>query len=163
MKKTFWMALAVTAISLILSGCSSEKALTWVDPNGINSNATPKTTITTTNTTKRVVAPTSINDDGTTRRDNVMVEDDDQSLLKSYNVVVGAFGNKSNALNYKNRMISRGYAAYLVKNAGGLYRVVAYSSDDANSAVDARNTIRATYAGDGANLSSAAWILIPQR
>lgn len=161
MKKSFWMALAITAVSLMLSGCSAEKALTWVDPNGINSNAAPK--VTNTNTTKRVVAPASINDDGTTRRDNVQVEDDDQSLLKAYNVVVGAFGNKANALNYKNRMISRGYAAFLVKNAGGLYRVVSYASDDANDAINARNTIRATYASDGANLSSAAWILIPVR
>lgn len=91
-----------------------------------------------------------------------VVNSADAALLKDYNVVVGAFGNKTNAENFKNKMAGRGYNAFLVQNGTGMFRVVAGGYDTREQAVQVRDNIRTTYANDDPGTCPAAWLLIPE-
>ena len=90
-----------------------------------------------------------------------LVNQADAGLLKDYNVVVGAFGNKTNAENFKAKMAGRGYNAFLVQNAAGMYRVVAGGYDTREQAVQVRDNIKTTYANDDPGTCPTAWLLIP--
>ena len=89
--------------------------------------------------------------------DNVAVRQESVSVvngagLKSYSVVVGSFGIKSNAEGLQQRLKNAGYDAQVAYNAGNnMYRVVASTYDSKASAVQSRNQLRATYAD--------AWLL----
>lgn len=87
----------------------------------------------------------------------------DAAMLKNYNVVVGSFGNPTNAQNYLNTMKGRGYASFLVQNASGLYRVVAASFDTREAAIATRDEIRSRYTTDDNGLCPSAWLLVPTR
>ena len=65
--------------------------------------------------------------------------------LKGFSVVVGSFSIKSNAENLQKKLNSSGYAAQIAMNPQGMYRVIASTFDDLNSAVQSRNTLRAQY------------------
>jgi cell division protein FtsN len=71
--------------------------------------------------------------------------------LKAFSVVVGSFSIKANAENLQKKLNSEGYAAQLAMNPQGMYRVIASTFDDINSAVQSRNTLRAQFAD--------AWLL----
>ena len=89
--------------------------------------------------------------------DNVPVRTETVSVvdgagLRSYSVVVGSFGVKSNAYGLQQRLKNAGYNAQVAYNAGNsMYRVVAETFDSKASAVQSRNQLRATYAD--------AWLL----
>lgn len=87
----------------------------------------------------------------------------DAALLKNYNVVVGSFGNPTNAQNYLNTMKGRGYPSFLVQNASGLYRVVAASFDTREAAIASRDEIRTRFTTDDNGLCPSAWLLVPTR
>jgi len=113
-------------------------------------------------TAEVVKAPLVIGQDD--RQEDVTVVDAAESrLLKDYNVVVGSFGKKSNAENYRDTMRGRNYQAFLIQNASGLYRVVAASTDSRNAALEARDQIRATFANEDQDLCPSAWLLIPMQ
>ena len=65
--------------------------------------------------------------------------------LKAFSVVVGSFGVKANAESLQSKLKSAGYAAQIASNPSGMYRVIAATFDDMNSAVQSRNTLRAQY------------------
>ncbi len=65
--------------------------------------------------------------------------------LKAYSVVVGSFGVKANAENLQNKLKAAGYAAQIASNPNGMFRVIASTFDDLNSAVQSRNTLRSQY------------------
>ena len=67
------------------------------------------------------------------------------SGLKSFSVVVGAFSVKANAENLQSKLNSQGYAAQIAINPQGLFRVIASTFDDLNSAVQSRNTLRTQF------------------
>jgi cell division septation protein DedD len=71
--------------------------------------------------------------------------------LKAFSVVVGSFSIKANAENLQKKLNSEGYAAQLAMNPQGMYRVIASTFDDINSAVQSRNALRAQFAD--------AWLL----
>ena len=71
--------------------------------------------------------------------------------LKAFSVVVGSFSIKANAENLQKKLSGEGYAAQLAMNPQGMYRVIASTFDDLNSAVQSRNALRAQYAD--------AWLL----
>ena len=105
------------------------------------------------------VAPAVVKD----RTEKVYVVDNgDSGKLKGFNVIVGSFGSKTNAENQKNKMINRGYKAFLVKNESGMYRVVAASFDTREAATSIRDDIRSKYATETGTCAEA-WLLIPQR
>ncbi len=84
-------------------------------------------------------------------KDNVPVRTESVSLvkgagLKAYSVVVGSFGVLANAEGLQNTLNAAGYQAQIVKNNDrNMYRVVVTTFDSKDSAVDSRNSIRATY------------------
>ena len=65
--------------------------------------------------------------------------------LKSFSVVVGSFSIKANAENLQKKLNGAGYAAQVAMNPQGMYRVIASTFDDLNSAVQSRNTLRSQY------------------
>lgn len=71
--------------------------------------------------------------------------------IKAFSVVVGSFSIKANAENLQKKLNGEGYAAQLAMNPQGMYRVIASTFDDLNSAVQSRNALRAQYAD--------AWLL----
>ena len=160
MKKTLLMALAVVA-AMSVTSCKSSKTLnqaaTVAEPAAVQevteaapiAYSTPKRT-----------APVAQAGDRTEKVS--VVNSADAGLLKDYNVVVGAFGNKSNAENFKNKMAGRGYNAFLVQNGTGMYRVIAGGYDTREQAVQVRDNIRTTYANDDPGTCPAAWLLIPE-
>ena len=154
------MALAVVA-AMSVTSCKSSKTLnqaaTVAEPAAVQevteaapiAYSTPKRT-----------APVAQAGDRTEKVS--VVNSADAGLLKDYNVVVGAFGNKSNAENFKNKMAGRGYNAFLVQNGSGMYRVIAGGYDTREQAVQVRDNIRTTYANDDPGTCPAAWLLIPE-
>lgn len=75
--------------------------------------------------------------------------------LRTYSVVCGSFTLKTNADGLQQRLIQAGYDAQLAFNAErNMYRVVAATFDDKESAIASRNTLRATYPD--------AWLLLKQ-
>lgn len=164
MKKTLIMALAIVA-ALGMSSCKGSKNLSdsklVANPAQEVSEVQPITYTTPKRDNNTPSAPVVQAGD---RQERVTVVDSrDAALLKDYNVIVGAFGNKGNADNFKAKMISRGYNAFLVQNPQGLYRVVAGGYDSRQQAVSVRDNIRATYANDDPGTCPAAWLLIPAR
>ena len=146
MKKTLLMAFAIVA-AVAMTGCKSSKTLsdaaTVASPTEEVKEVEPITYTTPTRTTTRTTPVAQAGD------------------RKDYNVVVGAFSNKTNADNFKAKMVSRGYNAFLVQNEAGLYRVVAGGYDTRAQAVSVRDNIRSTYANDDPGTCPAAWLLIP--
>ena len=167
MKKILVMAIAITA-ACTMTGCKSSKTLsdaaTVASPTETVTEVAPALTYTTparTTTTTTTTTPTVGAGD---RQEKVQVVNSSEAgMLKDYNVVVGAFSNKTNAENFKNKMKQRGFNSFLVQNESGLYRVVAASYDTRTDAVNSRDNIRSTYANDDPGTCPAAWLLIPTR
>ena len=65
--------------------------------------------------------------------------------LKAFNVVCGSFGKLDNAQNLRNTLVNKGYSAQIAQNENGMYRVIASSFDDRQSAVNSRDQLRQTY------------------
>lgn len=74
--------------------------------------------------------------------------------LKAYNVVVGSFTMKTNALGLKEKLQEAGYEAVVAQNAKGMYRVIAASYDDRASAEEMRDSLRSEFPD--------AWLLLNQ-
>ena len=74
--------------------------------------------------------------------------------LRAYNVVVGSFTVKTNALGLKDKLQKAGYDPVVAQNAKGMYRVIAASYDDRASAEDMRDDLRSQYPD--------AWLLLNQ-
>ncbi len=87
------------------------------------------------------------------RKEKVQVVDG--SGLKAYSVIVGAFGLQTNAEGLCQQLRDSGYDAQIVKNEGGLFRVVATTFDNKADAVNSRNSIR----GSQFNPKGDAWLL----
>lgn len=93
----------------------------------------------------------------TENTDNVPVRTEDVTVvdggsLRSYSVVVGAFGVRANADGLQSRLKSAGYNAIVVYNAERqMYRVVAATFDSKADAVVMRDQLRGKYAD--------AWLL----
>lgn len=162
MKKIVLLSLTVAAAAVVLTGCKSQNTLaqaaTVADPAAAE-EVTPVQYVTKTNP-QTANAPVVMPGD---RQEKVTVVDNtDNNMLKDYNVIVGSFGSKPNADNMKAKMASRGYNAFLVKNAAGMYRVVAGSFDTREAATSVRDIIRNTYPTEKGTCAEA-WLLIPER
>lgn len=99
--------------------------------------------------------------------DNVPVHSENVNVisgagLKSFSVVVGSFGLRSNAEGLQSRLKNAGYAAQIVFNpANKLYRVVATTYDSKADAVNSLDALRSQYADAWIlfNKNADAWIL----
>ncbi|MDR2691369.1 MAG: SPOR domain-containing protein [Dysgonamonadaceae bacterium] len=65
--------------------------------------------------------------------------------IQQYNVVIGSFTNKTNALSLQERMTGRGYSAVLAQNEKGMYRVIAATFGNKTDAAMERDNIRKNY------------------
>lgn len=152
------MVVAIVA-AVSFTSCKSQKTLseaaTVAEPSAeVQEIEAPIKYTTTTKRTK----PTVMAGD---RQEKVkIVNTADNGLLKDYNVIVGSFGSKENAENMKNKMIGRGYKAFLVQNESGMYRVVAGGYDSRSDATSVRDDIRSTYSTEQGTCAEA-WLLIP--
>lgn len=158
MKKTLLMAAAIVT-AFAMTSCKSQKTLseaaTVAEPAA--SEVEEVAPITYTTPKKRTVPTVQAGD----RQEKVKtVNSADSGLLKDYNVIVGSFGSKENAENMKNKMVGRGYKAFLVQNEAGMYRVVAGGYDTREDATSVRNDIRSTYPTEQGTCAEA-WLLIP--
>lgn len=64
-----------------------------------------------------------------------------------YGIVTGSFGLLSTAKSFKNRLVSAGYDATIVKNEDkDMYRIIAVSSNNLKELVPIRDNLKATYA-----------------
>ncbi|MCR5394339.1 MAG: SPOR domain-containing protein [Bacteroidales bacterium] len=175
MKKIILMAVAVFTMLCGASSCKSQKTLseatTVADPADEVTEIAPiqytKPAQTTTSAAvvQNTPAPVVVQQQPAVkdRTEKVyVVESTDNNKLKGFNVIVGSFGSKTNAENQKNKMIGRGYKAFLVRNESGMYRVVAASFDTREAATSIRDMIRTTYATESGTCAEA-WLLIPQK
>lgn len=96
----------------------------------------------------------------TVASDNVSVRSENVSIisgkgLRTYSVVVGSFGVRSNAEGLQNTLARAGYDAQIAYNAErNMYRVIISTFDNKESAVQSRNAIRPSYPD--------AWLLYRQ-
>ena len=158
MKKTLVMAFAIVLAALSMSSCRSSKTLSEAATVASPAEEVKEVAPITYTTPKRTAPVAQAGD----RQERVsVVNAGDAALLKDYNVVVGAFSNRTNAENFKNKMKGRGYGSFLVQNESGLFRVVAGGYDSREQAVQVRDNIRTTYANDDPGTCPAAWLLIP--
>lgn len=156
MKKTLLMAVAILA-AVTMTSCKSQKTLseaaTVAEPAAEVQEVAPITYTTPKRSTPVVQA-------GDRQEKVKTVNSADSGLLKDYNVIVGSFGSKENAENMKNKMVGRGYKAFLVQNESGMYRVVAGGYDNRSDATSVRDDIRSTYPTEQGTCAEA-WLLIP--
>jgi cell division septation protein DedD len=68
-----------------------------------------------------------------------------EGYIKQFNVVVGSFTNKTNAVSLKNRMEKDGYTVVLAQNERGMFRVIVATFDDKASAAAERDSIKGKY------------------
>ncbi|MDR1631394.1 MAG: SPOR domain-containing protein [Dysgonamonadaceae bacterium] len=89
------------------------------------------------------------------QKEKITVVDGLSSSIQQYNVVIGSFTNKTNALSLKERMISRGYSAFLAQNERGMYRVIVATFNNKSAAATERDNIKDKYYPEFQD----AWIL----
>jgi cell division protein FtsN len=80
---------------------------------------------------------------------------EDVAGLKRFSVVIGSFGNRTNAFNLKDRMTSEGYKPVVAENERGMLRVIIASFDNRADAVRARDALKLKYAPNFQD----AWLL----
>lgn len=73
-------------------------------------------------------------------------------LLKKYCVVTGAFGSMVNAVRQQEMLKKGGLPAFVICNEAGLFRTVAFSSDDRKKTIAQCDSVRARFVPD-------AWVL----
>jgi len=91
----------------------------------------------------------------TVQKEKVTVVDDPSSTIQQFNVVIGSFINKTNAVSLKERMQKQGYQAFLAQNEKGMYRVIAATFSNRTNAANARDAIKDKYYPDFQD----AWLL----
>jgi cell division protein FtsN len=69
----------------------------------------------------------------------------DGAGMKQFNVVIGSFLNKTNAVSLKERMEKQGFRSLLAQNEQGMYRVIIATFSDKSSAVTERNRVKEKY------------------
>ena len=80
---------------------------------------------------------------------------DNASGLQRYNVVIGSFVNKTNAVSLKERMEARGYSPILARNERQMYRVIVASYSHKEDAYAARDKFKSQFAPEFQD----AWLL----
>ena len=155
MKNYFVLGAAVCVAMSMVSCKSSEsaykKAYEKAKQQQTTTEAPVQTTVVTPATTVapvQTVTTTPVTNENTRTENLTLVSG---TGLKTFSVVVGSFSIKANAENLQKKLNGEGYAAQLAMNPQGMYRVIASTFDDLNSAVQSRNTLRAQY--------TDAWLL----
>ena len=150
MRNYFVMGAAV-CLALSMSSCKSQesaykKAYEKAKQNQAATQAPATTTVqqpVTVAPVQQATTTTPVTSNETTRTESLeMVKG---TGLKAYSVVVGSFSIQANAENLQRTLTNAGYGAQIARNPQGMYRVIASTFDDLNSAVSSRNTLRQQY------------------
>jgi len=97
----------------------------------------------TTVTPVQTVTTTPVSTNENTRTENLTLVSG--TGLRNFSVVVGSFTIRTNAENLQKKLTTAGYAAQLAMNPQGMFRVIASTYDDLNSAIQSRNVLRQQY------------------
>lgn len=152
MKNYFLLGAAVCVAISMVSCKSSESAYKKAYEKAKQQRQTQvveqPTTTTTTTVTPTTVTPvqtvtTAPVATENTRSENLTVVNG--AGLKAYSVVVGSFSIRANADNLQKTLQNNGYQAQIATNPQGMFRVIASTFDDLNSAVNSRNALRNQY------------------
>lgn len=161
MKTRLLFALALAA-TVALTGCkSNKKSMQSLYEQAIDQDTADAVTEVATATPAPQAKPAAPAPKDRSERVTT-INNEDAELLKNFNVIVGSFGQMTNADGMKQKMDGRGYKAFIVKNEAGMFRVVAGGYDTRESAESVRDAIRATYPSE-VGTCAEAWLLIPQR
>ena len=150
MKNYFVLGAAVCVALFMVSCKSSESAYKKAYEKAKQQQAVTEAPVQTTTVTPptTVVAPvqtvttTPVTNENTRTENLTLVSG---SGLRSFSVVVGSFSIKTNAESLQKTLTNAGYAAQLAMNPQGMYRVIASTFDDLNSAVQSRDALRTQY------------------
>jgi cell division protein FtsN len=149
--------ICLVALILVLASCKSsesayKKAYEAAKKQEVTTNNEANVAITET------TPPVSVPNNANIRKEKVTVVSGDNAL-KTYGVVCGSFSLKANADALKDYLQSEGYsnATVVFSTEIVMYRVIADSYNDKESAVYARNTFKAKY--PYRNDFQDAWIL----
>ena len=154
-KNSLFIGLALVATVAMVSCKSSEsnyrKAYEKAKAEEQNRQETEPVAVTPVVTPVQTQPTQTINQDASNlRQEKLNVQNG--GVLKAFNVVCGSFKSLDNANNLRNTLVNQGYSAQVAQNPDtGMYRVVASSFDDRNSAETSRNALRSKYPD--------AWIL----
>jgi cell division protein FtsN len=157
MKKKVLMASAIIAVAVACTGCkSNQKSMqSLYEQAKEQETAAAVEEVAPVSTVARPVSTPTVKSHDRTERVSTL-NSSDAALLKDYNVIVGSFGQLTNAEATKSKFSGRGYNSFIVRNEAGMYRVVAGGYDTRDAAESVRDAIRNTDVKD-------AWLLIPQR
>ena len=154
-RNSLFLGLALVASIALVSCKSSEsnyrKAYEKAKAEEQNRQETEPVAVTPVVTPVQTQQTQTINQDASNlRQEKLNVQNG--GVLKAFNVVCGSFKSIDNANNLRNTLVNQGYSAQVAQNPDtGMYRVIASSFDDMNSAETSRNALRAKYPD--------AWIL----
>ena len=154
-RNSLFLGLALVASIALVSCKSSEsnyrKAYEKAKAEDQNRQETEPIAVTPVVTPVQTQQTQTINQDASNlRQEKLNVQNG--GVLKAFNVVCGSFKSIDNANNLRNTLVNQGYSAQVAQNPDtGMYRVIASSFDDRNSAETSRNALRAKYPD--------AWIL----
>ncbi len=139
------LCVAVSMVSCKSSESAYKKAYEKAKQQQTVTEAPVQTTVATQPTTVapvQTVTTTPVTNESTRTENLTLVSG---TGLKAFSVVVGSFTIKANAENLQKTLNGAGYAAQLATNPQGMYRVIASTFDDLNSAVQSRNALRGQY------------------
>lgn len=149
--RNYFVLGAAVCVALSMSSCKSQESAykKAYDKAKQNQAATQAPAVTTTQQpvavapVQQTTPTTPVSTNEATRSETLeMVKG---AGLKAYSVVVGSFSIQTNAENLQRTLINAGYSAQIARNPQGMYRVIASTFDDLNSAVSSRNTLRQQY------------------
>ena len=154
--KNYFVLCAAVCVAMSMVSCKSsesayKKAYEKAKQQQTTTEAPVQTAVvapTTTVAPVQTVTTTPVTNESTRTENLTLVSG---AGLKAFSVVVGSFSIKANAEALQKKLNGEGYAAQLAMNPQGMYRVIASTFDDLNSAVQSRNTLRAQY--------TDAWLL----
>lgn len=150
--KNYFLLGAAVCVAISMVSCKSsesaykkayEKAKQQRQTEVQQQPATTTTTVTTTPVTPVQTVTTAPVATENTRTENLTVVNG--AGLKAYSVVVGSFSIRANADNLQKTLQNNGYQAQIATNPQGMFRVIASTFDDLNSAVSSRNALRNQY------------------
>lgn len=152
--RNYFVLGAAVCLALSMTSCKSgesayKKAYDKAKQNQAAQAATQVPNTTVAQQTPATVAPvtttptTPVTTNETTRSESLEVVKG--AGLRAYSVVVGSFSIQANAENLQRTLNNAGYGAQIARNPQGMYRVIASTFDDLNSAVSSRNVLRQQY------------------
>jgi cell division protein FtsN len=154
MKSKFLLGFLVVCILFTLDSCKSKESAYKAAYEAAKAKEMQEEKITDVTPVEKPKVSYSTSS-ATVQKEKITVVDGFSSSIQQYNVVIGSFTNKTNALSLKERMFNRGYSAFLAQNERGMYRVIVATFSNKAAAATERDNIKDKYYPEFQD----AWIL----